>query len=104
MTDQTKQSTPETLYVENIDHFIALLFAWHEGKVKTLEHMLTIPEGTEVSFNDEPETALSGDVYKGFLIGLSLALLEFGSLPFMAEPAPEGDDDEAPTPDEPVKH
>ena len=103
MTDQTKQSTPETLYVENIDHFIALLFAWHESKVKTLEHMMSVPEGTEVSINDEAPVALSGDVYKGFQIGLSLALLEFGQLPFMAEPDPDAANDAAPaTSDEPT--
>ena len=101
MSDQPQQpaeaTQPETLYVENIDQFIALLFAWHENKVKTMEHMLTIPEGTEVSFSDEAPTALSGDVYKGFQIGLSLALLEFGTLPFMAEPAPDAANDAAPT-------
>lgn len=97
MTEATKPRVPETLCVENIDHFIALLFAWHENKVKTLEHMMAIPEGTEVSINDEAPVALSKDLYKGFQIGLSLALLEFGTLPFMAEPDPDAANDAAPT-------
>lgn len=101
MTDTTKPEVPETLYVENIDHFIALLFAWHENKIKTLEHMLNIPEGTEVSLNDELNLELTGEAYKGFQMGLSLALIEIGQLPFMAEPVASEDD---PTPDEPVKH
>lgn len=92
MTDQTTQTTeqaqPETLYVESIDQFIALLFAWHENKIKTLEHMLSIPEGTEVAFGDETPTVLSGDVLKGYQMGLGLALIEVGTLPFMAEPVP----------------
>ena len=88
MSDQqTPPTQPETLYVENMDHFIALLFAWHENKVKTLEHMMSIPEGTEVTFGDEMVQVLSNDVLKGFQIGLSLALIEMGQLPFMAEPA-----------------
>lgn len=105
MTEAAKPEVPETLYVENIDHFIALLFAWHENKVKTLEHMMTLPEGTVVSINDEDEHELSGDVLKGFLIGVTLALVEFGQLPFMAEPVAANDEaDVAVNPDEPVKH
>lgn len=100
MSDQPvphPDSTAETLYVENMDHFIALLFAWHENKIKTLEHMLAIPEGTEVSLNDELTLKLEGAAYTGYQMGLSLALIEVGTLPFMAEPV------EPPTPDEPAK-
>lgn len=92
MTDQA-----DTLHVQDIDHFIALLFAWHENKVKTLEHLLTIPEGTEVTFNDEGPQILTGDMLKGFVIGLSLGLMELGTLPFAAEM-----DDTPVSPDEPV--
>lgn len=98
MIDQPKpEAAAETLYVENIDHFIALLFAWHENKIKTLEHMMSIPEGTEVSFSDEPPTMLSGDVLKGYQMGLALALIEVGTLPFMAEPVEPQNTDEPAT-------
>jgi hypothetical protein len=80
MTNKT-----DTLYIQNIDHFIQLLAGWHQNKVKTLEHMLTVPEGTEVTFNDEGPQILSGDMLKGFVIGLSLGLMELGTLPFSAE-------------------
>lgn len=91
----------DTVQVNDIDHFIQLLFAWHKSKVQTLEHMLTIPEGVEVRFNDEGPQTLSGDMHKGFIIGLSLGLMELGSLPFAAEV----DEDETPTTtDEPVQH
>lgn len=92
MTDQA-----ETLHVQDIDHFIRLLCGWHENKVKTLEHLLTIPEGTEVTFNDEGPQILTGDMLKGFTIGLSLGLMELGTLPFAAEM-----DTTPATPDEPV--
>jgi hypothetical protein len=78
-------NSSDTLHVQDIDHFIQLLFAWHQNKIKTLEHMLTIPEGAEVIFNDEGPQALKGDVLKGFVIGLSLALIELSTLPFAAE-------------------
>lgn len=88
---------PQTLIVEDIDQFIQLLSGWHEGKIKTLEHMLGMPEGIEVTFNDEAPQILSGDLHKGFLMGLSLALMELGTLPFGVEV-----EDQPATSDEPV--
>lgn len=88
---------PETVLVQSIDQFIQLLSGWHEGKVKTLEHFLTMPEGIEVAFNEEASQILSGDLHKGFLMGLSLALMELGTLPFGVEV-----DDSPAAPDEPV--
>lgn len=88
---------PQTLIVEDIDQFIRLLSGWHEGKIKTLEHMLGMPEGIEVTFNDEAPQILSGDLHKGFLMGLSLALMELGTLPFGVEV-----EDQPATSDEPV--
>lgn len=90
---------PETVLVQSIDQFIQLLSGWHQGKVQTLEHMLGMPEGIEVTFNDEAPQILSGDLHKGFLMGLSLALMELGTLPFAAEM--DVDDKPAP-PDESV--
>lgn len=83
---------PETLPVENIDHFIALLFAWHERKVNILEHMLQIPTGTEATLNEDDTVKLEGDLLKGFQMGVSLALMELGQLPFAAEPGPDAEE------------
>ena len=91
---------PETLHVENIDHFIQILCAWHEKRVKELEHMLRIPQGVEVSVNDETVMILEGDIHKGFVMGLSLALMELGTLPFAAEV----DETESIPTDESVQH
>lgn len=90
---------PETVVVADIDQFIQLLSGWHESKVKALEHMLTVPEGIEVTFNDEGPQILSGDLHKGFIIGLSLGLMELGTLPFAAEMEVE---DKPAAPDEPI--
>lgn len=91
---------PDTIVVEDIDQFIQLLSGWHKSKVQALEHMLTVPEGVEVTFNDEGPQILKGDLHKGFLIGLSLGLMELGILPFAAEVDP----DQPSAPDESVKH
>lgn len=89
----------DTVVVDDLDQFIQLLVRWHQNKVAVLEHVLGVPEGTEVSFNDEGPQTLTGDLHKGFLIGLSLGLMELGTLPFGAEVV--GNDNPA-APDEPV--
>ncbi len=104
MSDDNNQTTPgqpDTVPVSDLDQFVRHLVAWHQMKVTELEHMLKIPQGVEVTFNDEGPQVLTGDLHKGFLIGLSLGLMELGSLPFVFET------EEVPpsTPvDEPVKH
>lgn len=80
---------PEAYVVEDLDKFVTLLADWHQKKVAMLEHMLKLPEGTEVSFNDKPPAPLEGDMYQGFLIGLNVALMELGTLPFMYEATKE---------------
>lgn len=91
----------ETVVVADIDQFIQLLSGWHQNKVKTLEHMLSVPEGTEVTFNEEAQQILSGDLHKGFVMGLSLALMELGTLPFAVEMDVEANPE---TTNEPVQH
>jgi hypothetical protein len=80
MTDSS-----DTLEVESLDMFVKLLTQWHASKVKVLEHMLQIPEGTEVEYGDMASKPLSGDLHQGFLIGLTVALSELGILPFVTQ-------------------
>jgi hypothetical protein len=74
-----------TVEVENLDTFVKLLTRWHSRKVATLEHFLKLPDGQVVQIGDEPEFAVEGDVRKGFILGLNVALMEFGILPFSFE-------------------
>lgn len=76
---------PEELDVKDLGQFIALLAAWHQRQVATLEHLQKIPPGTEVSVEDADSFTLEGDVLRGFQMGLSLALSHMGTLPFNAE-------------------
>lgn len=78
-------NSPEAYVVEDLDRFVMLLADWHTQKVGVLKHMLDVPEGTEVSFNDEPATPLEGAKLAGFRLGLNLALMELGNLPFIYE-------------------
>lgn len=75
----------ETLSISDLDAMVTLLSAWHKKEVKTLEHMLTIPDGTEVCFGDETPIVLSGDLLTGFQTGIAISLLRLGELPFTVE-------------------
>ena len=72
------------LYIDDLDQFINILHIWHGRKVKVLEHMLTIPEGTEMEL-DGKTIQLSGDAHTAFVEGIKLALHELGTLPFTVE-------------------
>jgi hypothetical protein len=93
MTDQLQRgevvSKPETVVIDTLDGFVRALHSWHQNKVKMLQHLKTIPEGTEVTDvkddGTEEKFVLEGDVLKGFVIGLTVALEEMGELPFEAE-------------------
>lgn len=77
--------TNDTVPVADLDQFVRLLTQWHSNRKDVLGHMLTIPEGTEVCVNEGEMHILSGDMLKGFGIGITTALIEMGTLPFVAE-------------------
>lgn len=77
--------TEKHITIEDLNHFVGLLTKWHESKVKVLEYMLSVPDGTEVVLNDDNPCILSGDLLQGFRIGVTLGLAELGTLPFVAE-------------------
>lgn len=76
---------PETVSIESLDQFVRALQLWHSKKVSILNHLLTIPEGTEVSGEDGGYKVLEWDYREGFILGLKVALSEIGELPFEAE-------------------
>lgn len=75
----------ETVMIDSLDQFVRALHNWHHNKVQTLKHLQSIPEGTEVSEDDGTPQVLTGDLLKGFILGLTVALSEMGTLPFEAE-------------------
>jgi hypothetical protein len=80
----------ELVAMENLDQFVATLTAWHTMRVKELRHFQQVPEGMGLEISDlttgqAVQHILSGEKREGFLIGLELALMRLGSLPFVAE-------------------
>lgn len=76
---------PQSLLVETMDDFVRLLTGWHVNKVALLKHLKEIPEGTEVTLDDEGTRVIAGEYRAGFIMGLHIALHELGTLPFEAE-------------------
>jgi len=89
-TEAKKQS--ETVPIENVEQFVSITCAWHTDKVKVLEHMLAIPEGTKIEVSGQAEATLTGDMLAGFRAGIELSLMQLGTLPFAIEleEAPSG--------------
>ena len=78
------QENQDTLVIEDMNQFVQILVAWHSEKVKVLEHMLQVPDGSVMETNGI-EASLTGDLLVGFKAGIELALMELGTLPFAYE-------------------
>jgi hypothetical protein len=89
MNDTTQapatQVLPETVEVDNLDQFVAILNSWHERAVKRAEHFLQVPEGQEIQIGDDQPLKLEGDLLRAFKAGVNCALMQLGTLPFAAE-------------------
>lgn len=91
-------TTVETIDVTSMDTLVKLLVSWHTRKVSQLQHYLKLPEGQVVQVEGEPELTLTGDAQRGFLLGINMALMEFGVLPFSFELEDAAANDAAPEP------
>lgn len=95
MTEATQAEAPvapATIEIQDLNQFVQVLVGWHEKKVKTLQHMSAVPEGTDMIFGEGDDTktvTLTGDMLAGFKAGIELSLMELGELPFLYETEPE---------------
>ena len=94
MTEATQVEAPvapATIEIDDLNQFVQILAGWHEQKVKTLRHMVAIPDGSEMVVGEENPTTviLTGDMLAGFKAGIELSLMELGELPFLYEAEPE---------------
>ena len=71
------------LMIEDLDTFVNTLTAWHNRQVEVLKQLKNIPDGTEVSFEEGKVDVITGDLRKGFAMGIEVALIELGQLPFV---------------------
>jgi hypothetical protein len=76
--------TVETIQVDDLNQFVTLLNRWHDTKVRLLKHMEQIPEGTVIEIDGKDEE-FTGDLRRGFMLGITVSLSELGNLPFAAE-------------------
>ena len=85
--DEDCQSTEakDEVVISSLDHFVTLLVDWHKRQVATLEHMQTIPAGTDIAVEGEDPFRLEGDVMRAFQMGVAVSLSHLGTLPFNAE-------------------
>lgn len=79
----------ETIAVTSLDGFVKLLTGWHGKKVALLRHMQDLPDGSEMVVDSglatEATVLMTGERLAGFKEGIDLALMELGTLPFLAE-------------------
>jgi hypothetical protein len=78
--------------VEDLDQFVAILTSWHTDKCAVVQHLLTVPEGSSFEIGGE-KLVMTADVLRGFKLGVEMAMMQLGTLPFVAEMEAE----EAPT-------
>jgi hypothetical protein len=67
--------------VVDLGTFINLLTEWHKAKVQFLNHLKAVPEGVSITIDDGEDIVLTGELLRGYQIGLGLALSELGSFP-----------------------
>lgn len=81
-------AVPKTMSIETVDQFGHLVSGWHANAVATVMHLMQAPEGMEVVIEGEDPFKLEGETYRGFKLGLELALNFLGTLPFVVENEP----------------
>jgi len=82
---QAQEDQDLILSIDTLDDFVHLLTCWHQARIRELEALLNIPEGVEVGLDDGPPIMLEGNTRLAFLIGVQVALMKLGTLPFQAE-------------------
>ena len=82
MSEELEQQDT-TITVTSLDQFVQLIAMWHDKAVRATEHMLSIPEGTEVEYEGK-DYKIEGDFRAGYICGLTAGLNNLGTLPFQA--------------------
>jgi hypothetical protein len=84
----TKHPRPDTVEMEDLDQFVRALVAWHTARCAAVRKLQEVPEGSEFQIEDEinnQSVVLTGSTMIAFKLGIEMALMELGSLPFVAE-------------------
>ena len=82
---QANNAAPTTVPVEDLDQFVRILTAWHMEKCALVQHLLEVPEGSTFEVGDDKEIVMTGAALDGFKLGIEMAMMQLGTLPFEAE-------------------
>ena len=82
MTEEVK---PDTIQIDNLDHFVRIMVEWHSTRVTQTKHLIELPEGAQFQIGEDEPLTLSGSTLAAFKFGVELALMQLGTLPFSAE-------------------
>lgn len=89
---EMKEFKEEAAKEESLEDMLDGVIEWHKSRVASLEHMLHIPQGIEVSLNNSEPIVMTPDIHKGFIIGITVGLIEAASFPIVKD---ETDEDAA---------
>jgi hypothetical protein len=84
----TQELPPDIIPVYDLDKFVQTLTAWHANQCAAVQHMLTIPEGSQFEIGEDEakqSVTLTGDVLVAFKLGIEMTMMQLGTLPFVAE-------------------
>jgi hypothetical protein len=88
MAEETTAPVPApeapNIPIDDLDTFVRCLVGWHTNQVGTLRHFLEVPEGSKFTVG-EKELVLNAEVLDGFRLGIEIALMQLGTLPFEYE-------------------
>lgn len=75
---------PDIIVIDDLSKFVQVLATWHAEKCAVVQHLLAVPEDTAFEIGDET-LVLAGPALAGFKFGIELAMMQLGTLPFVAE-------------------
>lgn len=70
-----------TVELDTVEKTVQFITDWHTNRLARVEHLLQVPQGVEFTIGDSEVQILEGKLHAGFLLGVSLALNEFQTLP-----------------------
>lgn len=94
-TTEAVQASPEVVPIKDMNQFVQVLVAWHSERCVAVQQLLTVPEDSEFQVGEQPPVVLTPEVLAGFKLGVEMAMMQLGTLPFVAEtedaPVPPAD-------------
>lgn len=93
----------EIVEMTDLDQFVQTLTAWHQAQCAKVQHMLKLPLGATFDIEGK-RVVLRGKAMDAFKLGVEMALMQLGTLPFLVEmeESPEAKPAQKAANDEPV--